>query len=96
MDFLNLLEATALDEGALGFEVGGKDFSELGANIGENVVGSQLEERLEGRKVCAHLNDVLKSLLGLILEILRALRKHVNSKKSGWDVSLSKEFGVIR
>ena len=55
---MDLLEATALDEGALGLKVGGKDFSELSANIGEDVVGSELKEGLKGGKVSAHLDDV--------------------------------------
>ena len=42
LDLLDLLEATALDEGALGLKVGRKDFGELSANIGEDVVGSKL------------------------------------------------------
>ena len=34
LDFLDLLEATALDEGTLGLQISGKDLSELSANVG--------------------------------------------------------------
>ena len=95
LDLLDLLEATALDEGALGLKVGRKDFGELSANIGENVVGSKLKEGLKGGKVSAHLDDILKGLLCLVLEILGALGKHVDGEESGGDISLSEEFGVI-
>jgi hypothetical protein len=69
LDFLDLLEATALNEGTLGFKISGKDFSELSANIGENIVGSELKERLKSREMSAHLDNVLKSFLGLILKL---------------------------
>ena len=95
LDLLDLLESTALDEGALGLKVGRKDFSELSANIGENVVRSKLKEGLKGGKVSAHLDDVLKSLLCLVLKILGALGKHVDGEESGGNISLSKEFGMI-
>lgn len=42
LNFLNLLEATALDEGSLGFEVGGKHLGELSADIGKDVVWCEL------------------------------------------------------
>lgn len=82
MDLLDLLEATALNEGTLGLEVGWENLGELGANIGKNVVRGKLKEGLKCGKMGAHLDDVLKSLLGLILEILGALRKHVDGKES--------------
>ena len=40
LNLLALLEATALDECALGLEVGREDLGELSANVGEDVVGS--------------------------------------------------------
>lgn len=70
LDLLDLLETTALHEGALRFEVGRKDFGELSADVGENVVGSQLQEGLKRGQVSAHLDNVLKGLFGLILKIL--------------------------
>jgi hypothetical protein len=54
----------------------------LSANISENVVRSELKERLKGWEVSAHLDNILKGFLGLILKVLGALRKHVDGKKS--------------
>lgn len=73
LDLLNLLEAARLHEGALGLEVGGEHLCELGAHVGEDVVRGELEEGLEGGEVGAHLDDVLKGFLGLVLKILGAL-----------------------
>ena len=94
-DFLDLLESTGLNESSLGLEVEGEDLSELGADVGEDVVGGELEEGLEGGDVGAHLDDVLESLLGLILKVLGALGKHVDGKESGGNISLSEELGVL-
>lgn len=95
LDLLAFLEATALNESALGLEVGWEYLCELSANVCEDIVGSELKEGLKSRQVGAHLDDVLKSLLGLVLKILGALGKHVDSEESGGNVSLSEEFGVI-
>jgi hypothetical protein len=92
---LDLLETTALDEGTLCFKVSGKYFGKLGANIGEDVIGSKLKEGLKGGKVSAHLDYVLKGFLGLVLKIFGALWKHIDSEESGWNISLSKELGMI-
>ncbi len=82
LNVLDLLETTALNEGSLGLEVLWKDLGELSADVGQNVVRSELEEGLEGWEVGAHLNDVLKSLLGFVLKVLGAFGKHVHSKES--------------
>merc|ERR1712127_65686 len=70
LDLLDLLEAAGLHEGTLGFELGGKHFRELGAHVGEDVVGGELEEGFQGGHVGAHLDDVLERLLGLVLQSL--------------------------
>jgi len=82
LNFLDLLEATALDEGALGLEVLGKDLGELSAHVGEDVVGGELEEGFEGGHVGAHLDDVLEGLLGLVLEVLGRLLEHVDGEEA--------------
>ena len=82
LNFLDFLETTALNECTLGLKILRKDFGELSTNVGKNVIGSQLEKRLKSRKVSAHLDDVLESLLSLILKILGRLREHVDSQKS--------------
>ena len=82
LNLLALLETSGLNEGSLGFEVCGKNLCELSANVGKDVVGGELKEGLKGGQVSAHLDDVLKSFLGLIFKILGALRKHVNSEES--------------
>ena len=43
----------------------------------------------------AHLDDVLEGFLGLVLEVLGGLGKHIHGKKTGRNVSFSKELGVI-
>lgn len=95
LDLLNFLEATTLDEGTLGFEVLGKNLSELSADVGENIVGSELEEGFEGGDVGAHLDNVFEGLLGLVLQVLGRFLEHVDGKESGGDISLSKVFGVL-
>ena len=82
MNLLDLLEATTLDECALSFKVGWENLSELGADIGEDVVGCKLEERLKSGEVGAHLDDVLKGLFGLVLKIFGALWEHVYCEES--------------
>jgi len=96
LDFLNFLEATTLNEGTLGFEVLGKDLSELGADVGEDVVRSELEEGLEGGDVSAHLDNVFESFLGFVLKVLGRFLEHVDGKESGRNISLSKVFSVFR
>jgi len=96
LDLLNFLETSTLDEGALGFEVLGKDLSELSADVGEDVVRSELEKRLKGRDVGAHLDNVFEGLLGFVLKILRGFLEHVDGEESGGYVSLSKIFSVFR
>jgi len=95
LDFLNFLEATTLDEGALGLQVLGKNLGELSADVGENIVRSKLEKRLEGGDVSAHLDNVFEGLLGLIFQVLGGFLEHVDSKESGWHISLSKVLGVL-
>lgn len=95
LDLLDLLETAGLNEGTLGLEVGGEDLGELGAHVGEDVVGGELEEGLKGGKVGAHLDDVLKGFLCLILKVLGAFGKHVDGKEAGRNVSLSEELSVI-
>ena len=70
LDLLNFLEATTLHESTLGLQVLGEDFSELSTDVGENIVRSKLEERLEGRDVGAHLDNVFECLLGFVLQVL--------------------------
>ena len=79
---LDLLETARLDEGSLGLEVRGKDLSELGADVGEDVVWSKLEEWLKGWQVGAHLDDVFKGFLRLVFQIFGAFWEHVNGEKS--------------
>jgi len=67
----------------------------LGANVGQDVVWSKLKEGFKSWKMCAHLNYVLQRFLGLVFKVLRRLWKHVDGKESRWNVSFSKEFGVI-
>lgn len=95
LNLLALLETTTLNEGALGLEVGRKNLGELSADVGEDIVGGELKEGLKSGQVSAHLDDVLKSLLGLILKILRAFGKHVDSEESGGNISLGKELGMV-
>jgi len=45
--------------------------------------------------VSAHLDDILEGLLRLVLEVLRGLLEHVDSKEAGRNVSLSEVFGVL-
>ena len=54
----------------------------MGADVGEYVVGGELEEGLESGEMGAHLDDVLEGLLGLVLEVLGALRDHVDGQES--------------
>ena len=68
-----------MNESALCLEVSRKNLSELSANVGEDIVWSELKEGLKSRQVGAHLDDVLKSLLSLILKILREVGGHHNS-----------------
>jgi hypothetical protein len=95
LDFLDLLETTGLHKCALSFELEGKDLSELSANVGQDVVGSQLEEGLKSGNVGAHLDNVLKSLLRLILEVLAGLLEHVDGEETGGNISLSEVLGVV-
>jgi hypothetical protein len=95
LDFLDLLESSALNESSLGLKVLGEDLGELGADVSQDVVWSQLEEWLEGWQVGAHLDDVLQGLLGLVLEVLGGLGEHVDGEQLGWHVSLGEELGVV-
>ena len=97
IDLLNTLEATRLDEGLLGLGVLGKNLGELGSNVGEDVVGGEDEEGFEGRKVSAHLDDILEGLLGFVLKVGGALAflHHVDGEESGGDVSLGEVLGVV-
>jgi len=95
LNFLDLLEATTLDEGALGLEVLGENLSKLGTDVGKDVVGGQLEQGLEGGHMSAHLDDILEGLLRLVLEVLRGLLEHVDGKEAGRNVSLSEVFSVL-
>jgi hypothetical protein len=95
LDLLDLLETTGLDESALSFELGGEDLGELSANVGQDVVGGQLEEGFKGGDVSAHLDDVLECLLGFVLEVLGGVLEHVDGEETGGDVSLSEEFAVL-
>jgi len=95
LNLLDLLEAAGLHEGALGLEVLGKDLGELGAHVGEDVVGGELEEGFEGGNVRAHLDDVLEGFLGLVLEVLGGLLEHVHGEETGGNVSLGEVLGVL-
>jgi len=70
LDLLDFLETTTLDESTFGLEVLRKDLGELSADVGENIVGGELEEGLEGGHVSAHLNNVFKGFLGFVLQVL--------------------------
>jgi hypothetical protein len=94
-NFLDLGEPTALHEGLLGFEVLGKHLRELATDELQDVVGGQLEERLQRGQVGAHLDDVLQGFLCLLLQIARTLREHVDSQESGGYISFSEELGMI-
>ena len=61
LDFLDLLETARLHKSAFGLQVLWKDFSELGTNVGQNIVWSKLKKGFESWDMCAHLDDVLKS-----------------------------------
>jgi hypothetical protein len=95
LDLLDLLEAARLHEGALSLEVGGEHLRELGADVGEDVVGGQLEEGLKGGQVSAHLDDVLEGLLGLILEVLRTFWEHVDGQESRGHIGLGQELRMV-
>jgi len=95
LDLLNLLETTGLNECSLGIKVGGENFGELGANVSKNVVGGKLKKRLKGGHVSAHLDNVFEGLLGLILKVLGAAFKHVDSEQVSGYISLGKSLGVI-
>ena len=94
-NFLNSLEPSALHKRALGFQVLGQDLGKLGADVSENVVGSERKEGFKGRDVGAHLDDVLECLFRFVLEILRALWEHENCKKPCWHISLCKVLGML-
>ena len=79
---LNLLETAGLDEGSLGLKVRWEYLSELGADVGEDVVWSKLEEWFKGWQVGAHLDDVFKRFLGLIFQIFGTLWEHVDGEES--------------
>ena len=98
VDLLNTLEATGLDESLLLLGVLGKNLGELSSDVLKDVVGGKDEEGLERRKVSAHLDDVLESLLGLVLEVSGALAllHHEDGKKTSGDVSLCEVLGVLR
>lgn len=97
VDFLDALEATTLDESLLGLGVLGKNLGELSSDVGENIVGGKDEKRFERGQVSAHLDDVLKSLLGLVLKVGRALTllHHVHGEETCGHISLSQVFGVV-
>merc|ERR1712127_300785 len=95
LDLLDLLEAAGLHEGTLGFELGGKHFRELGAHVGEDVVGGELEEGFQSGHVGAHLDDVLEGLLRLVLQVLGGVGKHVHGEETGGHISLSQELAVF-
>lgn len=95
LDFLNLLEPSALNESSLGLKVLRKHLGELGADVSEDVVGSQLQKGFQGGQVGAHLDDVLQGLLRLVLQVLGGLSKHVHCKQLRWHVSFSKELRVV-
>jgi len=67
LDLLDLLEATRLDEGALSLELSGENLSELGADVSKNIVRGELQEGLKSGDMGTHLDNVLQSLLGLVL-----------------------------
>ena len=98
VDLLNTLESTGLDESLLLLGVLGKNLSELSSDVLKDVVGGKDEEGLERRKVSAHLDDVLESLLRLVLEVSRALAllHHEDGKETSGDVSLCEVLGVLR
>ena len=96
LDLLYLLEAARLHEGSLVFHVRRQNLGKLGTDVCKDVVWSQVKEWLEGREMGAHLDDVLERLLGLVLQILRTLWKHVNGKESSGHISLSKSLGMVR
>lgn len=70
LDLLDLLEATRLDKGALSLELSGENLSELGADVSKNIVRGELQEGFKSGDMGAHLDNVLQSLLGLVLEVL--------------------------
>jgi len=92
---LDLLEATRLDKGALGLELSGEDLGKLGANVSEDIVGGKLKEGFKSGHVGAHLDNVLKSLLGFILKVLRRVLEHVDGKETCWHISLSQKLAVL-
>jgi len=63
LDFLDLLETAALNEGAFGLELCREDLGKLGANVLQDVVGSKLKEWLQSWHMSAHLDDVLEGFL---------------------------------
>ena len=63
LDLLDLLEATRLHKGALSLELSRENLSELGTDVGEDIVGGELKEGFKSRDVGAHLDNVLESLL---------------------------------
>jgi hypothetical protein len=95
LDVLDLLEATALHEGALCFQVLGQDLGELSANVGEDVVGGEREKWFEGWDMGAHLDDVLEGLFRLVLQVLGAVLQHEDGQEAGWHVSLGQELCVL-
>ena len=95
LDFLYLLEAAGLHECTLGLDVRWENLSELSTDVCKDVVWCKIKEWLESREMSAHLDDVLKRLLGLILEVLRALWKHVDGKESCWYISFGKSLSMI-
>jgi len=40
LDFLDLLETATLHKGSFSFKILGKDFGELGADVGQDIIGS--------------------------------------------------------
>ena len=71
-----------MHEGSLSLEILRENLGELGADVGQDVVWSKLEEWLKSRQVSAHLDDVLERLLRFVLEVLGALWEHVDGEES--------------
>ena len=63
IDFLDALETSTLDESFLGFGVLGKNLSELGSNVGKDIVRGENKEGFKRGQVSAHLDDILEGLL---------------------------------
>lgn len=84
-----------MNESALSFKLGWENLRELGAHVGEDVVGSELEERLKSGHVCAHLDNVLESFLRFVFQVFGGVLEHVDGEETSGHVSFSEELAVF-